>query len=58
MMARMFYLPILLCFVFSEGIFAEKPLQTECVSRQEKWHSMRHDVRRGLQVFSCMQENT
>jgi hypothetical protein len=29
-----------------------------CVSRQEKWHSMRHDVRRGLQVFSCMQENT
>jgi hypothetical protein len=28
------------------------------VSRQEKWHSMRHDVRRGLQVFSCMQENT
>ena len=28
------------------------------VSRQEKWHSMRHDVKRGLQVFSCMQENT
>ena len=28
------------------------------VSRQEKWHSVRHDVRRGLQVFSCMQENT
>jgi len=28
-MTRIFYLPILLCFVFSEGIFAEKPLQTE-----------------------------
>lgn len=29
MMTRIFYLPILLCLVFSEGIFAEKPLQIE-----------------------------
>jgi hypothetical protein len=28
------------------------------VSRQEKWHSMRHGIRRGLQVFSSIQENT
>jgi hypothetical protein len=28
------------------------------VSRQQKWHRLRLLVRGGLQVFSCMQENT
>ncbi len=28
------------------------------VSRQHKWHRMRHLVRGEVQVFSCMQENT
>jgi len=28
------------------------------VSRQQKWHMLRHLVRGDLQVFSCMQENT
>jgi hypothetical protein len=27
------------------------------VSRQEKWHSIKPLVRRGIQVFSCIQEN-
>ena len=28
------------------------------VSRQEKWHRLRHWARRDLQVFACMQANT
>ena len=28
------------------------------VSRQQKWHRLRDLVRREVQVFSCMQENT
>jgi len=39
----------------SVALFGGEPL---IVSRQEKWHSMRHKVRRDHQVFSCMQENT
>jgi len=43
---------------FGESLKLAKIVKGVDVSRQQKWHRMRHLVRGEVQVFSCMQEKT